>query len=231
MSFSLFKRVVDELAGLPYSVRLALSYDGETLSHPDFPDMLQYAKGKRKFSIRFHTNGTLLNRLNHVDLEGVKIILSDHGLPPPKEIGLIRLVGLVDYEGHNVEERIKMWNSLGLPVNLNPNIKSLNDDLSNWGRRRQNYCVYPFTTIYVMADEDVKLCCRIRADTTVGNLQGGSLLEFWRGETMEMIRTETRKYHTPRLPDCMRCSLWRFLSYSKRYPAKSRIHSKKFFTF
>jgi len=58
MDFSLFKKIIDEAARFAFDVNL--HHRGESLLHPDFFKMVEYAHAAG-FVTRFHTNGTLLD--------------------------------------------------------------------------------------------------------------------------------------------------------------------------
>ena len=58
MRFELFKKIIDEAAGLVFEVSLA--HRGEAFLHPQILDMIDYAKEKGLFT-RLHTNGSLLS--------------------------------------------------------------------------------------------------------------------------------------------------------------------------
>jgi len=77
MSFSLYKRIIDEGAdnGL-YSVKL--SFRGEPLLHRELPEMIAYAKKRKIIDMYFNTNAVLLtedmcNRLIDVGLNRISI--------------------------------------------------------------------------------------------------------------------------------------------------------------
>ena len=57
MELSLFKRIVDEAQEFVYDVNL--HHTGESLIHPDFPEMVAYCREKGLVT-RLHTNATLL---------------------------------------------------------------------------------------------------------------------------------------------------------------------------
>ena len=59
MKFSLFKKLIDEIAGYPETV-LVLHRRGESLLHPDFIEICGYVKGKFK-EVQLATNATLLD--------------------------------------------------------------------------------------------------------------------------------------------------------------------------
>lgn len=58
MDFELFKKIIDEVATFAFEVHLL--HRGESLLHPDFFKMVNYAH-QAKLTTKFHTNGTLLN--------------------------------------------------------------------------------------------------------------------------------------------------------------------------
>jgi O-antigen/teichoic acid export membrane protein/pyruvate-formate lyase-activating enzyme len=58
MDFSLYKKIVDEIAGVK-NIQLALSHGGEALLHREFVPMLEYASGRGLRNIGIVTNGML----------------------------------------------------------------------------------------------------------------------------------------------------------------------------
>ena len=59
MDFALFKKIIDEAREYVYDVYL--HHRGEPLLHPQFTEMVKYAK-RRSLRVKFHTNATLLTR-------------------------------------------------------------------------------------------------------------------------------------------------------------------------
>ncbi len=59
MDFGLFKKIIDEARGYVYDVYL--HHRGEPLLHPQFSDMVRYARAAG-LRVKFHTNATLLDR-------------------------------------------------------------------------------------------------------------------------------------------------------------------------
>lgn len=59
MDFTLIKKIIDEVAGNIYSLRL--SWIGEPTLHPRLVDAIKYAKGRGIKEVSFLTNGTKLN--------------------------------------------------------------------------------------------------------------------------------------------------------------------------
>ena len=59
MNFSLFKKIIDEIAGKVPAIRLSLR--GESTLHPDFINAIEYAKNKGIKEVSTLTNGSMLN--------------------------------------------------------------------------------------------------------------------------------------------------------------------------
>ena len=57
MDFGLFKKIIDEVKSYVYDVYL--HHRGESLIHPEFPQMIDYAR-RGGLRVKFHTNGTLM---------------------------------------------------------------------------------------------------------------------------------------------------------------------------
>jgi radical SAM protein with 4Fe4S-binding SPASM domain len=60
MAWEHYVKIVDELVAIGTVDAIGVNFGGESLLHKRFADMLQYAAGKKKFSIGFNTNGALL---------------------------------------------------------------------------------------------------------------------------------------------------------------------------
>ena len=58
MEWTLYKKIIDEAAQSIFDIHLL--HRGESLLHPDFFKMARYAHEKG-LTVKFHTNGTLLN--------------------------------------------------------------------------------------------------------------------------------------------------------------------------
>ncbi len=58
MDFDLYRKIIDEAAGFVFDIHLL--HRGESLLHPEFFDMVRYAR-QAGIVTRFHTNGTLLD--------------------------------------------------------------------------------------------------------------------------------------------------------------------------
>ncbi len=58
LDFNLFKKIIDEIKNFAFEIHLL--HRGESLLHPEFFKMVKYAH-KADLTIKFHTNGTLLD--------------------------------------------------------------------------------------------------------------------------------------------------------------------------
>ena len=68
MDYGLFKKIIDEIKGYVFDINLAVT--GESLLHPELPQMIEYAHRNRVIT-RLHTNATVLS-----EELGMKIIRS-----------------------------------------------------------------------------------------------------------------------------------------------------------
>jgi sulfatase maturation enzyme AslB (radical SAM superfamily) len=69
----IWTKALDEIGAWPVRVNLHLTGAGEPLLHPEFLDMLRYAKGKGNISVGFLCNATLLNSVRAESVAGLKI--------------------------------------------------------------------------------------------------------------------------------------------------------------
>ncbi len=89
MSFDMFKKVVDQCKSFPKRIkRFSLSHEGESLVHPNFVEMVNYAK-EMDFAdcIEIHTNASLLTEeyAKKISKSGLdRIIISIQGLTGEK---------------------------------------------------------------------------------------------------------------------------------------------------
>jgi MoaA/NifB/PqqE/SkfB family radical SAM enzyme len=60
MEFNIYKKIVNEVSKYK-DIILRLVCDGEPLMHPNFLEMIKYAKQNGIKTVSFNTNGTLLN--------------------------------------------------------------------------------------------------------------------------------------------------------------------------
>lgn len=66
MDFDLFKKIIDEISGHVFAIRLSLR--GESTLHKKFIECIEYARNKGIKEIAFLTNGSTLNRENFIKI-------------------------------------------------------------------------------------------------------------------------------------------------------------------
>jgi radical SAM protein with 4Fe4S-binding SPASM domain len=77
MSYSLYKKIIDEVTQYGVTNFLTLHYSGEPLLHPQIYDMITYAKEQGIRLVKFNTNGLLLdyNAIEQLLGSGLDIIV------------------------------------------------------------------------------------------------------------------------------------------------------------
>jgi radical SAM protein with 4Fe4S-binding SPASM domain len=89
-------------------------------------------------------------------------------------------------------------------------------ELKEWGRSAEPglLCTEPFRRMMINHDGTVPMCCNIldftREDQVMGNVNGESILEIWRGEKFSAIRARMANGGLQSIEACGQCDDYRF---------------------
>lgn len=116
MSMAIFKKIVDEVSGFPPESVFRLLGKGESLLHPDFIEMMKYAKGRLSQSVACISNGICLDESYSTKILDTGIDVIDFSLDAftKEAYGRVRsdpekFQGLIE----NINRFIEMRNSGG----------------------------------------------------------------------------------------------------------------------
>ncbi len=189
MDWRVFTKVVDELAEIEFSGRLALFMTNEPLIEPRLLEMIRYARGKSpRMFIDITTNGINLNsdylgELFHSGLDNINIndYRNDRGSFPEKISANLRKVVTdfknnpkVNYKGRNTSDVLSNYAGI-----------------VNTGKRSLStmFCNYPFRKLAISAEGNVILCCNdYKYRTSFGNVMTHRLEEIWNSEGINNYR-------------------------------------------
>ncbi len=191
MTDQLFKKIIDQLAEIDYSGRLALFSNNEPLLDDRILDFHKYAREKL-LNARMHlyTNGTLLTKDIFVELIKYldELIIDNYN----QNLDLIPASKMIEeYAEENPEIKEKVTIVLRKPNEI---LTSRGGDAPN--RTEVNIengisCVYPFQQLIIRPDGKVSLCCNDPlGKSTMGDANEESLLDIWNGEKFNFVRKQ-----------------------------------------
>ncbi len=217
MSDELFYKIIDEISGKVYAVRLSLR--GEPTLHPQLMKFIKYAKEKGIMEVSFLTNGSHLSDdyIRELISAGVDwITVSIDGLGEKyenirkpllfediyqkikrfKEIKdemqvhkpVIKVQGIWPSIKNNVEEYYNLFAPLTDAVAFNPLIDYLDND-KDIVYDESFSCPQLYQRIIVAADGKVLMCSNDEENgNVIGDLNQENLYDIWHGEKLEKIR-------------------------------------------
>ncbi len=191
MTDQLFKKIIDQLAEIDYSGRLALFSNNEPLLDDRILDFHKYAREKL-LNARMHlyTNGTLLTKEIFVELIKYldELIIDNYN----QNLDLIPASKMIkEYAEENPEIKQKVTIVLRKPNEI---LTSRGGDAPN--RTEVNIengisCVHPFQQLIIRPDGKVSLCCNDPlGKSTMGDANEESLLDIWNGEKFNFVRKQ-----------------------------------------
>lgn len=189
MSQELFEKIIDELAELNYSGKLALFSNNEPFLDEKIIERHRYARVKLP-NARLHlfTNGTLLTLekfIEIVDLLDELIIDNYH-----QELHLIKPCQIIaEYCKEHPELTKKVTIVLRKPHEI---LSSRGGDAPNrkqlvsYGEDR---CILPYKQLIIRPDGKVSLCCNDPlGKNTLGDVSKDSLVDVWFNDRFKMVR-------------------------------------------
>jgi radical SAM protein with 4Fe4S-binding SPASM domain len=237
MDFSLFKKMIDEIAGRVPALRLSLR--GEPTLHPRFIDCIRYAKERGIREVSFLTNGSRLNEdfFKEIMKAGADwITLSVDGtddvyekIRQPLKFGetldKIKAIKTMKEKAGFHKPVIKVqsvwpairesaeayYNTLAPYVDLisfNPLIDYLGKD-EDILYDPDFRCPQHYQRLVIGADGSVMVCSNDEENTTViGDAQKQSIREIWHGGKLNTIREQHKKKNGfEHMAICRKCYL------------------------
>lgn len=189
MSEEVFKKIIQQLADINYSGKLALFSNNEPFLDSDILERHKYTR-KKLPNARMHlfTNGTLLTveRFKELMLYLDELIIDNY----QQDLKLIKpCQEIAEYCEWHPELKKKVTIVLRKPHEIlstrggdAPNRK----DMISYGKER---CILPYKQLIIRPDGKVSLCCNDPlGKNTLGDLTKESILEVWNGQKFRIVR-------------------------------------------
>ncbi len=235
MDYGLIKRVIDEIAGKVYALRL--SWVGEPTLNPRLIDAVRYARAKGIKEISFLTNGTKLKRdyfLQLAEAGADWITISVDGMDEtydrirkPLRFGetlekiaairrwkdetgnekpVIKIQGIWPAVREDPERFYNTFAPLVDFVAYNPLIDYLHND-RNIVYEDNFCCPQHYQRLVISSNGTVAMCSNDdHVDVVIGDANKQTVHEIWHGEKLQRIRdTHARRDGFLDIPSCARC--------------------------
>ena len=207
MEWELFEKIINELAEIDYTGKIALFSNNEPLLDDRIIEMHKFARSKLG-KARFHlfTNGTLLTK--EIYLELIKyldeLIIDNYN----QSLDLIKSNKEIAEFCKDKPEYIKKTTIV---------LRKPNEILTSRGGTAPNRkdklsladakCILPYRQMIVRPDGKVSLCCNDPlGKNTLGDLNEESLLQVWYGEKFNEVRKRISQGRT-NWPYCVNCDV------------------------
>lgn len=235
MSFTLFKKIIDEIA--PFAELIYLHGLGEPLLHPQIFKFIQYAKDKG-IRVGISTNAMLLDKIKSkklLDLGIDYVILAMDGAT--KEIyEKIRVGGNFEQVEENIKNFLQMkkrrkkapftviqfiamkenekevslflakWQRKGADVvRIKPKI-ALRDEDKKGRVRITPYCFHIFRQLNIYSDGTVTPCCEdVHGRYPLGNVKKEGIKKLWNSQKMKILRKKNFQRKREQINICKTC--------------------------
>lgn len=189
MSQELFEKIINELAEMNYSGRIALFSNNEPFLDDNIISRHEYAR-KKLPNARFHlfTNGTLLTieKFKEIVKYLDELIIDNY----QQELKLIKpCKEIKEYCNAHPELKKKVTIVLRKPHEI---LTTRGGDAPNRSKMISYpnvKCVLPFKQMIVRPDGKVSLCCNDPlGKNTLGDLSKDSILDVWNNDRFKMVR-------------------------------------------
>ncbi len=236
MKYSLFMRLIDELAAHPDTI-LVLHRRGESLLHPKFISILEYVRGKFN-TIQLATNATLLS------VEKAKAIINSisfisFSIDTPSVFNNTRIPARYDEVASNIHTFLDMNATQGAPVETQVSMVKTSETkeqdierfLSTWKHKVDRVriydqhsengvfgairhkrvdrrpCVMPSYEMLIYCDGTVGRCNHDWDGEPIGDISTAGIKEIWNGATYRNLREQHKNL---RITDtvCATCDSW-----------------------
>ncbi|CAM2812387.1 radical SAM/SPASM domain-containing protein [Campylobacter hyointestinalis] len=248
MDFDLFKKIVDEIAGKVYALRL--SWRGESSLHPKFIEAIAYAKDKGIKEVSFLTSGIKLN-LDFfkqiveakadwitVSIDGVNEIYNSVRKPLKFEETLQKIKDIYNYKRerciikptikiqtiwpairNNPEEYYNTFKDITDLISFNPIIDYLGKDEDII--YEENFsCPQLYERVFVASNGLVHMCNSDEfGKLPIGDAYKESIYDIWHGEKLNKIRKlHSKQDGFKNLEMCKKCF----------YPRKMQVNEEAY---
>ncbi len=198
MDWNVFTKVIDDLAEMKFSGRVALYMTNEPLIEPRLMEMIKYARIKSaRFFIDITTNGKNLSSklLDELFLQGLdNININDYRSDrksSPDKISKSLEKTIRDFKS-NPKVTYNKRSTVEVLSNYAGTIKDNNRELLS------KFCNYPFRKLAISAEGNIILCCNDYIyKTNFGNVLNENLSNIWNSEALNNYRNnllnETRE--------------------------------------
>jgi len=188
MPWEVFARIVDELAGVNYSGRLAFFVNNEPLLDKNLEEKIAHARRRLPCAfLQVSTNGILLTqeRANALFDAGLDdLTVNDYADNRPVRGDLARVLSVISPERRRMlviylrDAEEKLFNRAGSA----PNAPATRQPM-------RAFCQMPFTQINIVWDGTVSLCCQdLMVQVPIGNAFNEGLWAVWFSERYREIR-------------------------------------------
>ncbi len=235
MSFSLFKKVINEIA--PFAELIYLHGLGEPLLHPQIFEFIDYAK-KKGLRVGISTNATVLDKQKNIRLLDKKIdylILAIDGatketyekirvggnfeqveeniknflqLKNERKRKLFTVIQFITMEENEkeVDLFLKKWQGKGADVvRVKPKI-ALRDEDKKGRVKITPYCFHIFRQLNIYSDGTVISCCEdVHGRYPLGNVKKDNLKKLWNSQKMQNMRKKNFQNKRSQINICKTC--------------------------
>ncbi|MEF9476205.1 MAG: radical SAM protein [Candidatus Mariimomonas ferrooxydans] len=243
-------KALDEIGSWPTNINLDIHGAGEPLMHPDFLNILDYAKSKGNINVGFLCNATLLNEENSravidigIDWIGFSVdsakkeifeyyrkgaVLADIEANIEKIIALKRdnkpgiLFNMVRHSEEDIELFIERWK--GKADTLQISIKRPVDREQNKKIILQKPCPMPYQQLVMGWNGYSVLCCEdCWGEYLIGKFPEESLFTIWHGKKMNRARILHSEGEQNKINLCRHCDSGIFHDYSVMEMGKTTV--------
>lgn len=228
MPFDLFRKVVEDLADLDYSGRVAFHVHSDPLMVQNLDRYVGFAREKLPQAwLQILTNGKALNdkRGNALLGAGINELTVNHytdDLAAPLPTNIVQFREEIIPRYYSSEEVAEGYGPDGGPAvfRFNINRRRQTEVLTNRAGTAPNkvaltgenvfgFCVYPFTQLNITVDGEVSMCCHdFFFQEAVGNVRDRSVMEIWHGAPFRRVRDELLRNDRSRNRICRRCDFF-----------------------
>lgn len=189
MDWDVFTKVIDELAEMEFSGRVAMYMTNEPLIEPRLMEMIKYARNKSaRFFIDITTNGKNLSSklldeffLSGLDNININDYRSDRKSSPDKISKSLEKT-IRDFKS-NPKVTYNKRSTVEVLSNYAGTIKDSNRKLLS------EFCNYPFRKLAISAEGNIILCCNdYTYKTNFGNVVSETLSNIWNSEALNNYR-------------------------------------------